>query len=145
MINLQTEGIERGSRMRESANLAVGVAVVAGLALSAPINAYAAAGAIVGTVTKGENQAQIGTQSAVVGTHVHMNDRLRTGATARLQVTLHDNSSLVLGENANVVIDRFVFDPAKSSADVVLKATRGALRFAGGKIEQMQHKNIIVD
>ena len=74
-----------------------------------------------------------------------MDDRLRTGANARLQVTFHDKSSLTLGENANVVIDRFVFDPNKSSANVVLNATQGALRFAGGKIEQMRQKNIVVN
>ena len=74
-----------------------------------------------------------------------MSDRLRTGANARLQVTFHDNSSLTLGENANVVIDRYVFNPDKSSANVVLNASQGALRFAGGKIEQMHQKNIVVN
>jgi hypothetical protein len=74
-----------------------------------------------------------------------MNDRLRTGANSRLQVSFNDGSSLTLGENANVVIDRFVYNPKKSSADVVLNATQGAFRFAGGKIERMQHKNIVVN
>lgn len=99
----------------------------------------------VGVVSKVTGPAQIGTATAVVSTPVHMNDRLRTGANARLQVTFHDNSQLTLGENANVVIDRFVFNPDKSSADVVLNATQGAFRFAGGKIEQMRQKNIVVN
>ena len=99
----------------------------------------------VGAVSKVTGQAQVGAATAVVGTPVHMNDRLRTGANARLQVTFHDNSSLTLGENANVVIDRFVVNPDKSSADVALNATKGALRFAGGRIEQMHHKNIVVN
>jgi hypothetical protein len=99
----------------------------------------------VGVVSKVISPAQIGTGTAVVGAPVHMNDRLRTGANARLQVTFHDDSSLTLGENANVVIDRYVFNPDKSSAEVVLKATQGALRFAGGRIEQMRQKNIVVN
>jgi hypothetical protein len=74
-----------------------------------------------------------------------MNDRLRTGANARLEVTFNDNSKLTLGENANVVIDRYVYNPNKSSAQVVLSATQGAFRFAGGKIEQMNQKNIVVN
>jgi hypothetical protein len=109
--------------------------------LPSTLNVRAAA---VGTVTKVQNEAQIGAATAVVGAPVQMNDRLRTGANARLQVTFHDNSSLTLGENANVVVDRFVFNPDKSSAEVVLKATQGALRFAGGKIEEMHHKDIVV-
>ena len=65
----------------------------------------------VGAVSKVVGQAQIGGVTARVGTPVHMNDRLRTGANGRLQVTFNDNSSLTLGENANVVIDRFVYNP----------------------------------
>jgi len=99
----------------------------------------------VGTVTKIENQAQIGTRNAAVGSPVFMNDRLRTGANARLEVTFRDNSVLTLGEKANVVVDRYVFNPDKGSADVILNATQGALRFAGGKIEQMHQKNIVVN
>ena len=38
----------------------------------------------VGIVSKVTNPAQIGTATAVVGAPVHMNDRLRTGANARL-------------------------------------------------------------
>jgi hypothetical protein len=99
----------------------------------------------VGTVTKIENQAQIGTRNAAVGSPVFMNDRLRTGASARLQVTFRDDSVLTLGEKANVVVDRYVFSPDQSSANVVLNATQGALRFAGGKIEQMHQRNIVVN
>ena len=99
----------------------------------------------VGTVTRVQNQAQIGAATAATGTPVHMNDRLRTGANARLEVTFNDDSKLTLGENSNVVVDRYVFNPNKSSAQVVLNATHGAFRFAGGKIEQMNHKNIVVN
>ena len=99
----------------------------------------------VGTVTKTENQAQIGSRNAAVRSPVFMNDRLRTGANARLEVTFRDNSVLTLGEKANVVVDRYVFNPDKGSADVILNATQGALRFAGGKIEQMHQKNIVVN
>ena len=111
--------------------------------VAAPLAAQAQS--VVGVVSKVTGQAQIGGANAAVGTSVRMNDRLRTGANARLQVTFNDQSSLTLGENANVVIDRFVFNPQKSSADVVLSATQGAFRFAGGKIEQMKHKNVVVN
>ena len=94
----------------------------------------------VGRVTKVQNQAQIGATTAVVGAAVQMNDRLRTGANARLQITFRDNSVLTLGENASVVVDRFV----KSTGDFALSVTRGAFRFAGAKIEQLRTKTITV-
>jgi hypothetical protein len=74
-----------------------------------------------------------------------MNDELRTGAGGRLQVTFQDQSQLTLGEKARVVVDNYVYSPKKSSANVVLNATQGAFRFAGGKIDQMQKKNITVN
>jgi len=96
----------------------------------------------VGIVTKIENQAQIGNRNAALGSPVFMNDRLRTGANARLQVTFRDNSVLTLGEQANVVVDRYVFDPEQSKGEILLKSTQGALRFAGGKLKQMSDKKI---
>ena len=105
----------------------------------------ARAESVVGTVSRVQNQAHVGTGAAVEGTPVHMNDRLSTGQNARLEVKFRDNSSLTLGENANLVIDRYVFDPNKSTAKVVLNSAQGAFRFAGGKIEQMSHKDIVVN
>src|SRR5262245_6720539 len=109
------------------------------LFVASPLGAAAAQS--VGTVTK----VQGSTTPAANGAPVHMNDRLRTGANARLAVTFNDNSKLTLGVNATVVNDRYVYNPNKSSAQVVLNATQGALRFAGGKIEQMNQKNIVVN
>ena len=99
----------------------------------------------VGRVSKVVNDAQINGATAVAGATIHMKDRLRTGANARLQVTFRDNSVLTLGEKANVVIDRYVFNPGKSKGEVLLSATQGAFRFAGGKIDQMHQKNIVVN
>jgi hypothetical protein len=103
-----------------------------------------AAAESVGTVTKVVNSAQIGSQAAVSGSPVNMNDRLRTGPDGRLQVTFRDNSVLTLGEKANVVVDRYVYDPAKSKGEILLNATQGAFRFAGGKLKQMNEKKITV-
>jgi hypothetical protein len=113
------------------------------LFIASPLGAVAAES--VGRVTKVQNPAQIGAATAVVGTSVHMGDRLSTAAKARLEVTFSDNSLLTLGENANVVIDRFVYNPSKSTGELALNATRGAFRFAGGGIEQMQKKTVTVN
>jgi len=108
-------------------------------------NIHEAAAAAVGKVSQVQNQAQVGSKAAAVGTPVNMNDRLRTGANARLEVTFSDQSKLTLGENANVVIDQFVYNPSQSTGAVVLSSTQGAFRFAGGKIENMQQKKVRVN
>jgi hypothetical protein len=95
-------------------------------------------------VSRVQNQAQVGSASAAVGTSVHMGDPLQTGANARLEVTFIDGTRLTLGENARVVIDRYVFNPDRSIGEMALRSTRGALRFATGKIHQMDQKNVTV-
>ena len=79
-----------------------------------PFNSRAMAAGQVGTVTQVQNQAQVGSRTAVVGTPVYMNNQLRTGANARLKITFSDGSDLTLGENARVVVDQFVYNPSKS-------------------------------
>ena len=99
----------------------------------------------VGTVTKVEKQAQVGSTPAAVGTPVNMNVELRTGVDARLQNIFIDNTTLTLGENARVVVDRYVFNPNTSTGAMVLNTSTAALRFSSGKIGQMRNKDVTVN
>jgi len=119
--------------------------------LAQPVFAWAAAdedSGRVGIVNKVENQAQVisasGATTAIVGTPVHMRDELRTGADARLQIIFHDDTVLTLGEQASVVIDRYVFDPDQGIGETVLQATKGAFRFATGRIKELNDRKIAV-
>jgi len=103
---------------------------------------------IIGTISDVDNEAQIisasGTTTATVGLAVHIKDQLRTGADGRLQVTFQDHTVLTLGEDANLVIDRYVFDPNRGIGDALLHATHGAFRFAAGQLKEMRSKTITV-
>jgi FecR protein len=103
---------------------------------------------IIGTISDVENEAQIvsasGSTTAVVGLAVHMKDQLDTGADGRLQVTFKDQTVLTLGENAQVLIDRYVFDPNRGAGEALLKATQGAFRFAAGQLKNVPNKTITV-
>jgi hypothetical protein len=121
------------------------------LVLTPPAMACAAEAedpARVGFVNKAENEAEIvalsGATAAAVGTPVHMRDELLTGANGRLQVTFRDNTVLTLGENASVLIDRYVFDPEKGIGEAVLQATKGAFRFATGRMKELSDKKIAI-
>jgi hypothetical protein len=98
----------------------------------------------IGKVTKVQKQAQVGSRAATVGTPVNLNDRLRTGPGARLQITFVDGTLFTLGENASVVIDRYVFNPAASRGEMAVSSATGALRFTTGKIHDMRNKDVTV-
>jgi FecR protein len=124
--------------------LAIAIAVVAVFVLSGATSAHAADRLTVGMATNVVSPAEVQNEPAAVGTLAHMNDELRTGAKARLQVSFHDKTELTLGENARVVVDRFVFDPDTGTGEALIKTGVGAFRMATGKISEMQNKKISV-
>jgi FecR protein len=135
----------RGARVSLGHLLRILVAVVAVSTFSdLAATTDARAQTTVGMVTKVENQAQVGGVLAAVGTPVHMGDTLNTAAKARLQVTFRDNTNLTLGENATVVVDRYVFDPDAGVGKATLNATKGALRIVTGRLSDMPKKDIKV-
>jgi hypothetical protein len=140
LLGLQNS-ITRRSKLK-TAILALHFLAAFFVALSCdPIGARAAP---IGTVTKVENQAQIGSSPAVVGSAVEANDRVRTGPKSRLEITFRDDTKLSLGENAEMVVDRFVYNPDQSTGELVLSTGAAAFRMATGKIGKMQNKNISV-
>src|SRR5262245_61770209 len=108
------------------------------------LSSAASSAPAVGTVTRVQNQAQIGAAAATVGAPVYMNDQLLTGPNARLQVTFRDGTVLTLGEKAKVVVDRYVYNPEQSTGSLALDASQGAIRLATGKLHQMRDKDIKV-
>lgn len=130
--------------MHSWGRLAIAIAVVTGFVWSESISANAEDRRTVGMATKVVSPAQVNNEAAAVGTLAHMNDELRTGAKARLQVNFRDNSELTLGENARVVVDRFIFNPDEGTGEALLKTGVGAFRLATGKISELKEKKITV-
>ena len=102
--------------------------------------------ASVGVVDKVENEAKVvsgdNAAAAIIGTPIHMRDELRTGAEGRLKIIFRDETVLTLGEKASVVIDRYVYDPDRGIGEAILLATKGAFRFATGRIKTMNKSKI---
>jgi len=111
-------------------------------------SAQAADETAVGTISDVDGTAEIvsggASAGATNGAAVHLNDQLKTGAGAHLKVTFRDETVLTLGEDASVVIDRYVYDPQKNVGDVLLTSTQGAFRFATGKMKELSTKTITV-
>jgi hypothetical protein len=108
------------------------------------LSAHASVAAAVGSVSRVEKQAQVGATPAAVGMPVHMNDELTTGPKARLEVIFTDGTKLALGENAKVVVDRYVFNPANSVGELALSTSVAAFRLTTGKLNEMQNRKVNV-
>ena len=74
-----------------------------------------------------------GTRTLAIGNGVVRNERLKTSAAGTLHVLLADRTALNLGPNTDLVIDRFVYDPATGEGSLSASVTGGLLRFVGGQ------------
>ena len=68
----------------------------------------------------------------VLGSDVHANDVVRTADASVAQLVFLDDTNLSVGPKSSVTLDRFVYDPDRSTGKVVVRATRGIFRFVTG-------------
>lgn len=93
----------------------------------------------IGTVALAQNEV-IGTNGAggdralLVGNPIFQDELVRTTAQARAEFLFLDQTSLAMGPNTELVLDRFVFDPSSQNGEMALSLGKGALRFIGGAL-----------
>ncbi len=71
---------------------------------------------------------------------VYMNEVVETGEESALVLKFSDGSKLTLGENAKIVIDKYVFNPVSSTGEQAVTLTKGAFRFVSGAIPKASVK-----
>jgi hypothetical protein len=71
-----------------------------------------------------------------IGIDVQANEVVTTKANDRAHLVFLDGSSLTVGPNARLTIDKFVFDPVSKTGDLAITASQGVMRFVGGKISK---------
>jgi trimeric autotransporter adhesin len=75
----------------------------------------------------------------VLGQDVVFNERITTEAQGQTQILFVDESTMSVGPNANMVIDRFVYDPNSGTGKLAASLTRGIFRFVGGKLSKQDN------
>jgi hypothetical protein len=63
---------------------------------------------------------------------VYHNELIETEVESATKLVFLDETTLTLGPDSSVVLDRFVFDPDPSKASLVMTATKAIFRFASG-------------
>jgi FecR protein len=71
-----------------------------------------------------------------VGTDVQANEVVTTRENDRAHLLFLDGTSLTVGPNAQLMIDKFVYDPASQKGELAINATKGVFRLIGGKISK---------
>ncbi len=74
-----------------------------------------------------------------VGDSVFQNQRIRTRSNSTAQFRFKDNTRLAVGANSSIVLDDAVFSGGTNDK-LILKAARGAFRFASGRSKKDAYK-----
>lgn len=82
------------------------------------------------------------TRRPASGEEVFLGDAVTTGRQSGLQILLLDESVFTVGERAELVIDRYVYDPDRGTAALSASLLRGGLRFVSGKISDTEPENV---
>ncbi|HKS89740.1 MAG TPA: FecR domain-containing protein, partial [Stellaceae bacterium] len=72
----------------------------------------------------------------VIGQDVVFNERITSAAEGQTQIVFLDESTMTVGPNSDLVIDQFVYDPRSGTGRLAMSATRGLLRYVGGKLSK---------
>lgn len=71
-----------------------------------------------------------------VGTDVVADERIVTGEDGKTHLLFLDGSALTVGPGSDLVLDEFVYDPDAKSGKIAMTASKGVLRFVGGRISK---------
>ena len=119
-------------RRRSVPLLFTAISLGAALALSAGARAdtVGTAGAV-NTATSGTAPGAP-TRVIEIGTQVVANEKIQTTASGSVQVLFIDKTTLNVGPNSTLVIDRFVYNPATTKGELALSLGKGVVRVVGG-------------
>jgi hypothetical protein len=112
------------------------IAISAALVAITATPAFAQNASRIGAAAAVRNQvtatATSGERRLAAGNPVFQNERIRTGVESVAQLLFADQTALSVGPRSEVTLDRFVYDPNRSTGDVGVSLATGALRFVSG-------------
>jgi hypothetical protein len=115
--------------------------------LLACLQAGSAGAQSVGTVGASNQQAMTTppgstTRVLTLGNSVVNKERIQTSGEGSAQITLLDKSTLNIGRNSTVVIDRFVYNAEAGTGEMVTSMSKGVLRFVGGQVSHTRGASV---
>lgn len=74
------------------------------------------------------------TRNIVIGARVIANELIQTSGEGTLNIVFLDRTTLSIGRNSTLVIDKYVYDPATGKGVMTATMAQGVMRFIGGQI-----------
>jgi opacity protein-like surface antigen len=107
--------------------------------LMAATSAVAQAQSRIGTAVRVINKVTADQSAIITGDGVAQNQTVEVEPDALGELKLDDDTKLALGPGSKLVLDKFVYDPAKSAGSVAVNLTKGAFRFVTGTAQKKDY------
>jgi hypothetical protein len=75
------------------------------------------------------------------GEAVYLGNKLSSGTRSGMQLMLLDQTTVTLGEQAELVVNEFVYDPGRGSGRLALDVTKGVFRVVTGGVSDIEPTN----
>src|SRR3954470_19311434 len=75
-----------------------------------------------------------------VGVDVFADETVKTAEKSVARIVFQDQTKLEIGASSEVVLDRFVYDPNRSSSEVAVSVAKGIARFTTGVLAHESYK-----
>ena len=85
------------------------------------------------------------TRELKAGDKIYLNETISAGAGSGTQILLLDQSTFTIGEDSEVVMDTFVFDPATNDGKIVASVKQGSLKVISGLISKKNPDSLTVE
>ena len=114
-----------------------GVSIVTAMAVSLAF--VPAISQVVGVNTAVRNIVKVKANATASAINARVKDRVSQGndivtaPASTLQIMLLDQSTLTVGPNGRLIVDRFIYDPSRRASAVGVSIVKGAFRFLSGK------------
>lgn len=78
-------------------------------------------------------------QDIEIGTSFEQNDRIKTGRDGAVEIEFLDGTSLTIGANSEIVLDKMIFDRNRAK-NATVEVVRGTLRFVTGNSDHSAYQ-----
>jgi len=100
---------------------------------------------LIGVVGATSGIVKTETRELKPGDKVYLNETIYAGANSGTQILLLDQSTFTVGEDSEVVMDTFVYDPATNDGKIVASVKQGSLKVISGLISKNNPDNLTVE
>ena len=100
---------------------------------------------LIGVVGATSGIVKTETRELKPGDKIYLNETIYAGVDSGTQILLLDQSTFTIGEDSEVIMDTFVFDPDTNDGKIVASVKQGSLKVISGLISKNNPDNLTVE